>query len=496
MPNPAEFSPGALIACGCLSLLALPLWLAQMSMLDNLTGSDAAGNGMTQGFAAVVIILLWLLLGMLVVLAIAMGQVPPLAAVAGLLLTIASGVAAGTALGLLTQPDLAPYRWPIATPAAVPPLVILYCFWALIPGLRATIPASAAAGGVWGAVLLLSLAMIPLVQLRHSAVAQRQAEADRIQAAFDAVPEDAPLWDWVPFLQPSFFQLVQDRAIARIKALDRRQAQAEKMLERGDFPIGYLGRFDLDPTLSLCQKARALLRKRVEPLLLTEPQSRDYAEIALPVLHAADDLEWLTGYGCDCNAEAESWEAMAGAYRGSNWDVVRLRRLREPDRLGQVLREYPAKFSMLTPAAHLKAWLSFTDDPALRDQALAGARMLDHRTEDAVQMLGDEFGAFTVLTYLPELDLQATPEFCTAALAVIRTRIDQTYRPPPDDPRSYDELLGRLGSATLPALFWLARHGCDTGTALPDAAVLVRAYRDSPDREALLAQLAALQHGN
>jgi hypothetical protein len=495
MPNPAEFSPGALIACGCLSLLALLLWLGQMSLLDNLTGSDAAGDGMAQGFAAVIIILLWLLLSAMVLLAIVMGRVPPMAAIAAVLLIIASGIAAGTALGLLTRPDLAPYKWPIVTPAAVPALVMLFCYWALIPGLRAAIPAWAAAGGVWGAVLLLSLAMIPLMQLRHSVVARLHAEAAQVQTAFEAVPADAPLWDWVPYLRPEISPLIQDRAIERIDALGRRQADAELMLGRGDFPMGYLRRIDLDPTPSLCENARALLRKRVEPLVLKTPQSRDYAEIALPVAYAADDLEWLTGYGCNCNAEAEAWETMAGAYRGRSWDVVRLGQLREPDELGRVLRERPARFSMLTPAAHLKAWLKFTDDKTLRDQALAGARKLDHRTEDAVQMLGDEFGSGTVLTYLPELDLQATPEFCFAALAVIRGRIDQTYRPKPDDPRSYDELLSRLGGATLPALIWLAQHGCDADAELHEAAALIGTYRDSPDRAAMLVQLAALRRG-
>jgi hypothetical protein len=57
----------------------------------------------------------------------------------------------------------------------------------------------------------------------------------------------------------------------------------------------------------------------------------------------------------------------------------------------------------------LKAWLSFADDKSLREQALAGARKLDHRTSDAVEMLGaDEYTAGALLEYLPILDLDAT----------------------------------------------------------------------------------------
>jgi hypothetical protein len=58
--------------------------------------------------------------------------------------------------------------------------------------------------------------------------------------------------------------------------------------------------------------------------------------------------------------------------------------------VGRTLREYPASFSRLTPKAHLRAWLRHADDKDLREQALAGARTLDHRTADAVEMLGED----------------------------------------------------------------------------------------------------------
>ena len=45
-----------------LSVLALLVWLLTLSLLGDLTGSDAAGNGMAQGFAAVGLIVLWVLL--------------------------------------------------------------------------------------------------------------------------------------------------------------------------------------------------------------------------------------------------------------------------------------------------------------------------------------------------------------------------------------------------------------------------------------------------
>jgi hypothetical protein len=105
------------------------------------------------------------------------------------------------------------------------------------------------------------------------------------------------------------------------------------------------------------------------------PNSRPYAEIAGEVAGAVAAMDWLVDYGCSCDAEALAWATMADAYRDPNFDIVRLRELRDPKNLGRALREHPARFSMLTPNSHLKAWLSFADDKSLREQALAGARI-------------------------------------------------------------------------------------------------------------------------
>ncbi len=149
-------------------------------------------------------------------------------------------------------------------------------------------------------------------------------------------------------------------------------------------------------------------------------------------------MEWLVGYDCSCDTESLAWEAMAKGYAGdNNWDFYRVVQVREPAALGRTLLQYPPRFSLLSPRSHLKAWLSFAENPSLRDQALAGARKLDHRTADAVDMMDDEFGAYTVLNYLPELDLEATPALCQIAIQVLHRDIMQVYRPPADDPRSF-----------------------------------------------------------
>ena len=184
---------------------------------------------------------------------------------------------------------------------------------------------------------------------------------------------NAPLWAWVPFLAtPNEVQ--RGAVLDRIRNLASRQSNAETMLDRGDFPLGYLGQSELEPTPAICDKARALLRRQVEPLVLKTPNSKPYTAIAAPVADALAAMQWLVGYGCDSEAESRSWETMAKAYRDPNFDVVDLARLREPKELGRTLREDPARFAMLTPASHLKAWLKFASDKEFHDQALAGAR--------------------------------------------------------------------------------------------------------------------------
>jgi hypothetical protein len=495
MATAAKGSAGAVATCIALSAFSFLLWAMLLPSLANLAGSDAAGNAMAQAFTAIAIIVLWMLLAVIVSIGWLKGEMPAPAAVAALILIPASGYAALTALDLLSRPNIPPHLWPIIVPAFIPPLIICFSFWALVPSFRGVIPAGVAAGFVWGTVLILGVSMVPMDHIRHLA---NEQEADRL-AKYDEdyarLPPNAALWELAPFLDTRNETKVH-AVLDRIRSLDQRQRQAEIMLDRGDFPLGYLGRFDLDPTPAICDKARDLLRRRAEPLVLKTPDSEPYSKIFFDVADALAGMKWLVGYECSCDAESRAWESMANGYRNTNFDVIELAQLRDPKELGRVLREYPARFSMLTPKSHLKAWLRYADDNALREQALAGARRLDHRTANAIEMLGEKNnpGApWTVLKYLPVLDLEANERLCNAALTQVRDDITKAYRPSTEDPRSYNELLSRLGAGEpLTALNWLAGHGCNAEAELNEGEDLVRAYRDSPERAAMLASLARL----
>jgi hypothetical protein len=486
--------PGnAIIAGAVISVLILLVWVVQLATLSDLGRSDAAGNALGEAFAAIEIIVLWTLLGILLIVCGVSGRMPWPAALAAVVLLPASGFASVIALNLLADHQAPPFLWPIITPALVPPIVVGFGFWTLLPAMRAKIPAGVASGIAWGATLMLCVAIWPMVQVREHVLQHAADLRAKWAEDFSKLAPDAPLWQWTPFLDTRD-DTREEAVLLGIRKLARRQAEAETMIERGDFPLRYLGRFDLEPTPALCEKARDLLRRRVQQLVSKAPGSRPYADVAAEVDAALAAMRWLVGYGCSCDAESLAWEAMAKGYRDTNFDVVELAELREPQALGAVLSQDPERFSMLTPRSHLRAWLKFADDRDLRERALAGARTLDHRTADAVEMLNrGEFEAATVLLYMPGLDLEATEPLCQASLKALYDQFTQVYRPRPDDPRSYDELLGRLGAgAPLTALQWLASHGCDTDAALSEAEELVRSYQDSPARSAMLASLGQL----
>ncbi len=486
-------SGGAVVAAIVLSLLILLVWIALVSTLSSLGDSDPAGNGLEQAFAGFEIILLWILLVILLVVAGVQTSMPWQGAAAALVLVPVSGVVAGVALGMLADRATAPFLWPIMVPVAVPPAVVAFAFWTLLPSFRAVVGAPVAIGAVWGLTLLLCVAMWPLSLMRDRALQHAADEQAEWLTDLAAMKADAPLWEWMRFLDTRN-RLDVDRALARIRSLERRQDDAEIMLGRADFPLVYLGSLNLRPTQAICDKARALLRRRVQPLVLPSPNSKPYSDVADAVEGALSAIQWLVGYGCPCEAEAQMWQTMAAAYRDTNFDVVSLGEYRGSKELGWAVRQDPTQFGMMLPQAPLIAWLNVAEVPALREWALAGARQLERRTDQASELLHQDV-AVMVLRALPALNLDATPTLCGAALPVVYTALTAVERPAADDPRPYSVLLQQMGGdAPLVALQWLASHGCDAADAVNEAEGLVRVYQDSPERAAMLANLARLPH--
>jgi hypothetical protein len=427
------------------------------------------------------------------VIAAVKGRAPWPAIAAALAIVPLSGFVAMSAADLLTRAHLPPFLWPIVIPAAIPPLVVLWCFLSLQGGARIAMAALPAA------MLVVCLLIQPLSLVRRAGDDRETARLQKYDADLARVAAGAPMWEWTPFLDTQD-STKRAHVLDNIRGLEQRQQQAEIMLDRGDFPVGYLGFFDLDPTLELCGKARALLQRQVDPLVLKPGDSKPYRTIAAEVADAVAGMSWLVGFGCACDEESKAWEAMANGYTDTSFDVHRLAELRDPKELGKILRERPERFSMLNAQSHLKGWLRFADDRKVQAEALAGARALTRRTADAVAILTDKYdeeSRWTLMRHLAALDLETTMPLCANALSQLHGQFVKVYRPGPyDEPRPYPELLARLGNGEqLPGLIWLAGHGCDAKPELDEAIALVNAYGNALGRAAILAELTRLRDG-
>jgi hypothetical protein len=326
-------------------------------------------------------------------------------------------------------------------------------------------------------------------------------DADRIaawQARFDATPDKAPLPQWLPFLDSGVYSLAE-AARQRILALPTRQTDALGMLDADTFPFALMSQFDFDPTPEFCQKALASLTRRAAAMPAPGAKST-FSDVSDQVAGASSAISWLVGFACASDAQSQAWEAVARRYGGQDYEVADLVQARDPKALGHELYNSPPHASMLTSKATLHAWLNFAWGPGgiAPDAAtyIDGARKLDHRTADAVAWLTDpneKIEVWELIRFIPELDLETTPQLCAAALNAIGSDLSEAYHPTADNPLDYSELGERLGEGQpLQALLWLAGNGCAAQPQIDAAEALVKAYRPAPEREVMLAALAGV----
>ena len=181
---------------------------------------------------------------------------------------------------------------------------------------------------------------LPLSMIHDAALEREAARVTDWHAKLDAMPADAPLWRWTPFLASDIY-LVEEGAREAMRKLPSRQADAEAMLQRDEFPFGELGAFDLDPTPSLCDKARASLARPAAGLAPSPGPTHTYSEIANEAESASEGMKWLVGLGCAADAESRAWEALVRAYGGEDFVAPDFAKLRDPAELGRVLNNDP-----------------------------------------------------------------------------------------------------------------------------------------------------------
>lgn len=140
--------------------IALPI-LCGWGLLLDLLLSDFQPMAPTgdDGLDAVIVlgvVIIWFLLAVLLIVCAINGAMPwPSAAAALILLPVSAVTAFGCSVAVReTEFRSMPVRLMIVTPALVPPIIVAFAFWVLLPTLRTAIPARFAAGGAWGVVFV------------------------------------------------------------------------------------------------------------------------------------------------------------------------------------------------------------------------------------------------------------------------------------------------------------------------------------------------------
>jgi hypothetical protein len=314
-------------------ILTLGCWLLALFPLSQVVGRDAHGDAvvghaiaffMALGFVG----LTWLLLGGWLLAAATDQATPSGAGIAATLMYLAGLAGVGAAMYLIQDPRQV---WPAVVPVLVPPTIAAYVLASRQPSLRALL-AGPGAFGVGIAVVLISLAPWPVLFDALARKSEARAESAKRQAEWQvqedarvraenlvklaAMSPDRPVVDWYDLLEER--SGVRSEALARLRQVERRQADIEDMLAWGiPRAMMLLPDLDLKPTPQLCAAAQSFFQKRAkdaqrgpndEPAPYT---SEGYVEESIP------GIQWLLSRGCDCKAGISALQAMVRTYADS-----------------------------------------------------------------------------------------------------------------------------------------------------------------------------------
>jgi hypothetical protein len=329
---PRMASIGALLLLGlaCLLYLALMHVIAPSHARELIQGGEPASNAIQEAFdeliRGVLILLLWIVLAILLFLGGKGQKMPPQARVAAAILLPLSGVAAIYATDLYAS-----YAgWAIVVPALLPPLIALYAMWARLPVVHAALPARAINVAIGGAILILTIAPVPLSAIDASAYAageperQRQREAylaaneqqaqrneqnrerekaearEPAIARFQALTSDTPLSDYLDALDSYTYyapdEAGHEEALAKGRRIKSRQADAVALLKEGRIRrMEELWNLDIEATPAVCAAYRDALRHEAAEL---NPMRIDFSRVNV-IGGQLPNLKWLVKEHCD-----------------------------------------------------------------------------------------------------------------------------------------------------------------------------------------------------
>ena len=163
------------------------------------------------------------------------------------------------------------------------------------------------------------------------------------------------------------------------------------------------------------------------------------------------------------------------------WDIEEKARVRAENLL---------KLAAMSPDEPVMNWYGLLEDEGgVRAEAFEKLRHVPRRQADIEDMLS--WGVPKAMMLLPDLDLAPTPQLCASAHAFLRKRVRDSAQGPTDEPAPYTS--EGYVTESIAGIRWLISHGCDCDLSLAAIDAMVRTYKDSPERQKVLASLAELR---
>jgi hypothetical protein len=273
-------------------------------------GADAAGRGMAEGFAAMLGIALWIVLGTLLAVAAVRGRMPGYAAIAAFVLVPLSAMAAATATELYSDGRYG--SWLIAVPLLLPPLLALYALWSRLPAWHDALPAGPTTTVLGGVILVVTIVPLALAKIEsmpnpeRDAARNAQAQAFEVElrrqeqaaaaenaARFNRLGPDSPLADYLEYLWPGDPRFQE--AVAGARLVKSRDQDAVTLLREGRIgDLTELWRLAVDPA-AVCDAYGTALRIAVGRI---SPTRSDFRTPPFAPERQLPNIEWLVGAHC------------------------------------------------------------------------------------------------------------------------------------------------------------------------------------------------------
>ncbi|MBS0523783.1 MAG: hypothetical protein JSS04_09115 [Proteobacteria bacterium] len=298
--------------------------------------SDAAGNAMSDAFAAMFAGALWIAVSVLLVMAAVGGAMVFWAPWTLFGLVPAALVAFFLAMGRFGEGD----KSAMIVVIALPLLLILYAAWARFPALHGVLQPARTSAVLLSLVGVLSIGAIAVDWRAHVPTPQSRAdyqeseqirmeeaakvdrrEREREAAAFARLGPDSRLADYLPYLRDRAFA---DRALEGMQKVKTRQEDAVELLNRRPLAdLTELWQWNVLATREVCEAyGNAFLAAANR---ITRARS-DYLSAAMDLEWQMPNLKWILGSKCDLSGPLEraetNIEAVADSDRLRNFAIT------------------------------------------------------------------------------------------------------------------------------------------------------------------------------